>query len=243
MQQKFLTVLFSAFLAHFAFLAPLHAASAVGNVIKAQGSAIATGTQGKRKIGKGSSVFQSDTIRTGFSDAVHILFRDKTKLTVGPRSQIRISSFVPASKGRVSKFAIRAARGTFRFITGHSRKSAYSISTKTATIGIRGTGFDFAIKNSTSVLLYVGSVKVCSGSKCTILRNKCDLSVQTNGGMRKTSSANLPPNAFRLTFPYVSRENRLPKSFRLGTADCESAPSGGPEAEGNDHGDTGDNGY
>lgn len=239
MPQKFLILTLFVLIS---FFTPAQGATGVGTVIKAAGSAVATGNNGKRAIRTGSPVFQSDTIKTGFSGEAHIVFSDKTKLTVGPRSTIKIASFVPVSGGTASKFAIRAARGTFRFITGRSKKGAYKISTKTATIGIRGTGFDFAVKSGTSVLLYVGSVRVCTASSCTTLSSKCDVSVQSGSRMQKTSSSNLPPNAFRLTFPYVSRENRLPRSFRLNSGACDSVGDSGHEAEGADH-DTGGNTY
>lgn len=207
--------------------------TAAGKIVNSKGSASAQGISGKRTLRIGSSIFKGDTIKTGYTGRVDVLFLDKTKLVIGPRSNIAINEFASISKGNVTTaLAIKAARGTFRFLSGNSPKSAYKISTKTATIGIRGTGFDFSYRGRTSVVLYSGSVKVCSGSSCALLTNKCDLAVEQNGRMFKSHSSQLPPGAFKLTFPYIRSENNLSKAYRLKSADCDSGASGGGHKNG-----------
>ena len=202
--------------------------AAAGKVLSLKGSATAKSAAGKRSLKSNGDVFKGDTIKTGFSSHVQILFADKTKLVIGPRSKISIKEFIIKPNGKsASAFAIKAARGTFRFLSGNSDKSVYKISTKTATIGIRGTGFDFAHRGRTSVLLYSGSVKVCLGTRCALLKNKCDLAVEQNGQIYKSHSSQLPPGAFKLTFPYIRRENNLTKSYRLKSAACDSGAGGG----------------
>ena len=209
--------------------------SSAGTVLSIKGQATAIGKSGKRALKKASAIYAGDIIKTGFLGNVQLLFADNTKLAIGPRSKITIDDFVlntNDSQATASVFAIKAARGTFRFLTGNSDKSAYKISTKTATIGIRGTGFDFAYRGRTSVVLYKGAVEVCLGSSCAQLINKCEMAVEQGGQIYKSHASQLPPGAFKLTFPYIRRENNLSKSYRLKAADCDVDGGSGPGLKG-----------
>ena len=206
-----------------------------GIVFAIKGTATAIGPLGKRALRKQSAIFSGDIVKTGFSANVQLLFADQTKLVVGPRSKVTIDDFVlntNDTQATASLFAIKAARGTFRFLSGNSKKSAYKISTKTATIGIRGTGFDFAYRGRTSVVLYKGAVEVCIGASCARLVNKCEMAVEQGGVMYKSSASQLPPGAFKLTFPYIRRENNLSKSYHLKAATCDSGAGSGPGLKG-----------
>ena len=193
-----------------------------GIVTKANGSSTASGKQGNRRLRTRSNIFQGDRIKTGFSGLVHIQFTDKTKLVIGPRSTLTINQFVLAGNGTANSFAIKAVRGTFRFLSGKSRKSVYKISTQNATIGIRGTGFDFAYFGRTSVVLYTGSVIVCKGASCVTLRRKCEMAVEKGRRMQKSSTNQLVPGAFKLIHPYIRRENNLQPAYRLQASSCDS---------------------
>jgi len=198
--------------------------NSAGTVLVIKGQATAIGRTGNRSLKKASAIYAGDIIKTGFLGNVQLLFADNTKLAIGPRSKITIDDFVlntNDSQATASIFAIKAARGTFRFLTGNSDKAAYKISTKTATIGIRGTGFDFAYRGRTSVVLYKGAVEVCLGTSCAQLINKCEMAVEQGGQIYKSHASQLPPGAFKLTFPYIRRENNLSKSYRLKAADCD----------------------
>ncbi len=222
------------------------ASNSVGVVLTIKGQATAIGATAKRALKKAGPIFTGDVIKTGFSTHVQILFADQTKLAIGPRSKITVKDFVQsneANQSTASVFAIKAARGTFRFITGNSGKAAYKISTKTATIGIRGTAFDFAYRGRTSVVLYKGSVEVCIGNSCAQLQNKCEMAVEQSGQMYKSHASQLPPAAFKLTFPYIRRENNLSKSYRLTSADCDSGEGSGPSINGGNGGAGGGGGF
>jgi len=215
---------------------PAVAQTHAGKAVAVSGSATSSGQQGKKTLSTGSSVFQGDTITTGFASRVQLLFSDNAKLVVGPRSKVKIDNYVLGRGKKVSSFAIRAARGTFRFISGNSIKSAYKISIKTATIGIRGTSFDFANTGRTNVVLYAGSVQVCIGGSCQTLLNKCDLAQEAGSRVLKSTTEQLVPNAFSATFPYIRRESSLLPAFQVNAAACDSSAGSSPEGEGNDGG-------
>ena len=116
-----------------------------GAVIAVIQQSEADGQGGKRVLAVEAPVFSGDKIVTGPIGEAQIKFRDNTKLVVGPNSMMTIDAFVFSDNGDAKKFSINVTRGAFRFITGNGPKSAYSINTPTATIGVRGTEFDFNV--------------------------------------------------------------------------------------------------
>jgi hypothetical protein len=98
----------------------------------------ADGTTGKRTLQTEAPVYAGDHIITGPTGQAQVKFRDDTKLVVGPNSMMIIDAFVFADTNTARNISINAVRGAFRFITGKSPKDAYSITTPTATIGVRG---------------------------------------------------------------------------------------------------------
>jgi hypothetical protein len=86
----------------------------------------------------GSPVFSGDHIITDAVGLVQMKFRDDTKLIVGPNSMMIIDAFVFNNDNTARQVSINAMRGAFRFITGKSSKDAYSITTPTATLAVRG---------------------------------------------------------------------------------------------------------
>ena len=94
-----------------------------------------------------SPVHRDERIRTSNTGLGEFLFRDGTKFAVGWNSSVVIDKFVFDDSNSVKKLSINATKGTFRWISGKSKSSAYEIRTPAGTLGIRGTGLD----------IYVGS--------------------------------------------------------------------------------------
>lgn len=98
----------------------------------------ADGETGRRILLTEAAVYSGDRIITGPVGEAQIQFRDNTKLVVGPNSTMVIDAFVFSDDNTARQISINALRGAFRFISGDSPKDAYSITTPTSTIGIRG---------------------------------------------------------------------------------------------------------
>ena len=109
-----------------------------GIVIAVVQQSEADGETGKRVLMTEAPVFSGDHIITGPIGQAQVKFRDDTKLVVGPNSTMIIDAFVFKNDNTARQISINAVRGAFRFITGKSPKDAYSITTPTATIGVRG---------------------------------------------------------------------------------------------------------
>ncbi|HTN97110.1 MAG TPA: FecR domain-containing protein [Nordella sp.] len=175
-----------------------------------------------RALRAGSAVFENDKVVTGKGN-VQILFVDETKLVVGPNSTLVIDRFLMRGGNRAQKVSIDALRGTFRFITGKSAKSAYDIQTANATIGIRGTAFDFSSTGETLVAVLEGAVRLCSSGECQVIPDNCGVgranrrNVDALGGRAKGQALR--------TLPYIINQGSLARSFRLSTTSCRSSLS------------------
>jgi hypothetical protein len=85
----------------------------------------------------GSNVYSKETVRTGDSGQADLQFHDRSNLTVGPKSSVRLDKFVYDPNKSGGAVAIQATRGTFRFVTG-SQGGNYQIKSPYGTLGIRG---------------------------------------------------------------------------------------------------------
>jgi hypothetical protein len=95
---------------------------------------------------EGGSVYPGDVVETARGAQAVLAFRDDSRMTLGSQTRFRIDNFVyddrNAGEGR---FLASILRGSVRALTGLIAKANtrnVGFSTATATIGIRGTGFD-----------------------------------------------------------------------------------------------------
>jgi len=90
-------------------------------------------------ISTGSSVFRNETVRTGETGVASLGFVDKTQLTVGPMSEVRLDKFVYDPSGSHGSVVLAVSEGAFRFVTGLQAKRAYQVDTPFGVLGVRGT--------------------------------------------------------------------------------------------------------
>ncbi|PBB38432.1 FecR domain-containing protein [Mesorhizobium sp. WSM3868] len=160
--------------------APTIAAEAVGRAVVIKTAV--TGATGPLVVS--APVHRDERIRTSNTGLGQFVFRDGTKLAVGWGSSVVLDKYVFNDDNSVKKLTIRAAKGTFRWISGNSPSSAYQIVTPAGTIGVRGTAFDVHIapNGKTAVVLLKGSARFCSGGGCRELKRRCDCVVATPSG-------------------------------------------------------------
>src|SRR5262245_15225673 len=92
---------------------------------------------GTRTLSGGSDVYSREMVRTGDTGQADLQFHDKSNLSVGPKSSIRLDKFVYDPNKSAGTVAIQATRGSFRFVTG-SQGGSYQIKSPYGTLGIRG---------------------------------------------------------------------------------------------------------
>ena len=146
-----------------AALGHAHAATAVGKVSRLVGSAEGT-TEGKtHALAADAPVHMDDLIATGEAARLEIGFDDGSTLRVGEKASIRIDRFVYQPEGSTNLLQL-TVEGPFRFISGKLTKiagSEASVTTPSATIGIRGTDFwGGPIDGAFGVFLLEGAVEV-----------------------------------------------------------------------------------
>jgi hypothetical protein len=201
------------------------AADAIGKVVAVVGSPSAAGPAGSRGLKAGSEVFEDDNIKVSTGNA-QILLNDGTKLVVGPSSTLLLDQFVMRGGSKAEKVSIKALRGTYRFITGRSAKSAYKISTANATIGIRGTGFDFWIKKKTGVVVLSGSVNLNGQTSGTVrVDSGCEMGEATTSNARQLTRAE-KLKSIRENLPFIIDQSSLKRQFRLNIKSCNIGVSG-----------------
>ncbi|WP_064683203.1 FecR family protein [Rhizobium bangladeshense] len=162
-----------------------------------------------------SSVHRDERIRTSQSGLGQFLFRDGTKLAVGWGSSVVIDKYVFDDTQSVRKLTIKAAKGTFRWVSGNSNSSAYQILTPAGTIGVRGTAFDFYVgpDGTTAVVLLNGAASFCGPGGCRQLQQRCDCVVaKPNGDM--TAAGRVDRNVLdrlgnQRALPFLSGNQRL----------------------------------
>ncbi len=129
----------------------------VGEVVAVSQSATATNDAGTRPLEAGATVDIGDLIETNRGGLVQIRFIDDTKLVVGNNSKLTIEAYLLDANNTVRDMTLNALGGSYRFFTGRSPKRVYSIRTAVATIGVRGTQFDWTSDEaSTSVVNFAG---------------------------------------------------------------------------------------
>ncbi len=202
---------------------PAIAADAIGVITAAIGTPTASGPGGDRKLAAGAPVYEDDKIAVRTGNA-QITLDDGTRLVVGPGSTLVVDRFLMKGGNSAQKVSIKALRGTFRFITGRSAKGAYSIQTANATIGIRGTGFDFWSRAQTGVAVLDGSVRLCRNDNCVDLREGCEVGRASSNETSKLSGR-VKGTAISRNLPFVLNQNSLRAAFRLPIQDCRSSLS------------------
>jgi len=154
------------------------------------------------QINVGDGVLRDETVRTGADSAARFVMADSTNLSLGANASLKIDRTVFNDEHSYRDIAIRLTTGAVRFVTGHSAKTAYKITTPLATIGVRGTILDIlSQRGSSMVVLQEGAASVCTLSfQCVQLTQPGDTAIitSTNGkvAIQKTSN---PPWTFAQT--------------------------------------------
>ena len=169
----------------------------------------------------GIDVFQDEIIRTGDRSASRVRFQDNTDLSVGPGSDVTLDRFVFDPNPEKSQVALSIAKGVVRFTTGSLPKSAYKITTPTATIGVRGTILTVAVADdgTTTVSVEEGIALVSAAG----------LIVTVDAGMTTSTTSGAPPSTPTPTPPAPPAPIAEMDSL-LGQSDLAPGPPAGHAA-------------
>ena len=171
----------------------------VGEAAVVQNEVIRVSGSGGSQINVGDAVLRNETVRTGAASATRLVMIDSTNLSLGANSSITLDRTVFNDERSYKDVTIRMTTGAFRFVTGHSDKNAYKITTPLATIGVRGTTLDILSQRGRSVVvLQDGASRVCTTNfRCLDLTHPGDTAViSVFDGKTSIKKANVPPWTF-----------------------------------------------
>jgi ferric-dicitrate binding protein FerR (iron transport regulator) len=184
--------------------AQAQAPARVGEAVVIQKEVLRVSTHASSQINVGDGVLRDETVRTGLESAARLVMADSTNLSLGPNASITLDRTVFDDEHTYRDIAVKMTSGAFRFVTGHSEKAAYKISTPLATIGVRGTILDIlSERGRTTVVLQEGGSSVCTlSSQCIQLTQPGDTAIITSTGSGRRSTikkTGTPPWTFAAT--------------------------------------------
>lgn len=136
----------------------------IGEAIEVVNLVTADYSRDVRTLQRGDNVRQDEKISVGSDGRSELQFADKTKIALGPGSELMLDKFVYDPDKNNGSIILDFVEGTLRFITGVAEKKTYVIRTPSASITVRGTIFDLhSVANGpTYVLLHEGGVRACN---------------------------------------------------------------------------------
>ena len=118
----------------------------IGRVMLLQGTMSAREVGGKeRRLILGARVFEGDTLMTDKGSYAVVAFRDEGRVTLQESTVFQVEKFKYDKATSQENAALRLLKGGVRVVTGligRLNRNKYQFKVSSATIGIRGTGFD-----------------------------------------------------------------------------------------------------
>jgi hypothetical protein len=113
----------------------------VGQVATLQGIAtVMRGNAAASRLKVSDGIYKKDALQTGANSSLGVTFDDETTLSLTANAGIVVNDFVYEEGGKGNSAAFNIARGTVAFVASLVAKNGdMTISTPTATLGIRGT--------------------------------------------------------------------------------------------------------
>lgn len=178
---------------------PAQAQKRVGEAAVIKNEVVRVAGSATSQINVGDGIVRDEVVRTGLDSAARLVMADSTNLSLGPNATLKLDRTVFNDERSYREIAIRLTSGAFRFVTGHSEKAAYKITTSVATIGVRGTTLDIlSQRGKTTVVLQDGQSRVCTlARQCIELTQPGDTAIITTAGGKTTiQKTNTPPWTF-----------------------------------------------
>lgn len=143
------------------FAAPL-AAQNIGTVASSEPTLRGTPPgAGTRTLDLGAGVVQNETVASSGSGRGQILFVDQTTLSMAPNTTIVLDEFVFNPNGS-GQMGLQMTQGALRFIGGTlSQGQEATVTTPTATIGIRGSSALIIYQNGETITVFLAGERLC----------------------------------------------------------------------------------
>ena len=177
-----------------------HAQTRIGEAVLVKNEVQNAATSGQINVGDG--VLRDETVETGADSAARLVMADSTNLSLGANASLKLDRSVFNDEHSYRDIAIRFTTGAFRYVTGHSEKTAYKLTTPLATIGVRGTILDIlSQRDNSTIVLQEGAASVCTLSfQCVQLTQPGDTAIiNLTDGKSTIQKTSKPPWTFAST--------------------------------------------
>ncbi len=90
----------------------------------------------------GAIVFETDSLTTGPDGRIGVTLRDETRLSLGPRTEVRLDRFLYSPADGQFAFVLNVVRGLATYVSGRIARlspDAVRLETPAAIVGVRGT--------------------------------------------------------------------------------------------------------
>jgi hypothetical protein len=112
----------------------------IGNVVTLTGVATVIRNKDSIALKLRDDIFMNDTVQTSASSSLGITFNDSTTFNLRANAKITIDNYVYDEGGKDNAAVFDIAKGTVAFVAASVAKTGnMSITTPTASLGIRGT--------------------------------------------------------------------------------------------------------
>ena len=115
----------------------------IGRVESSTGKAEVVRADGTREtLQQGSPIFQGDILETGEDGSIGVVFADESTFSLGESGRMTLDEMVYDPGQQTGSMKVSLLQGAFTFVSGEIAKTdpnAMTMTTPTATIGIRGT--------------------------------------------------------------------------------------------------------
>ena len=120
---------------------------------------------------KGLNIDSGQSVVTGADGRAQVRFTDGGLISLQPNTEFKIASYVDKLDAKEDRFLVDLLRGSMRAITGligKRNRDNYKVNTATATIGIRGSGFNVGYNpdGTLSVTTELDAIEVCTAGGC-----------------------------------------------------------------------------
>lgn len=122
-------------------------------------------------LAKGGDINSGNAIVTGSNGRAQVKFTDGGLISLQPNTEFKIANYVDRSDPKEDRFLVDLLRGSMRAITGligKRNRDNYKLTTTTATIGIRGSGFKVGYNpdGTLGITSELDKIEVCNQSGC-----------------------------------------------------------------------------
>jgi hypothetical protein len=126
---------------------------------------------GTAPLVKGKDIESGQAILTGASGRAQVRFTDGGLVSLQPNTEFKVANYVDKADPKEDRFLVDLLSGSMRAITGligKRNRENYRVTTTTATIGIRGSGFNAGYNpdGSLSVTTELDAIEVCNAGGC-----------------------------------------------------------------------------